>query len=553
MRYEERSLSQVIEEFLPRFSSLVTCPLSRITRYLNKNSHTATWGVLIGLTLVAFLLRAPHLDAQSLWRDETDVIRLANEPPSQLARNLLRTEHNGPLYYLLMRGWLRLVGEGEFALRYPSLCFGVLATPLVYRAGRRLVEKQAAMMTTALIAVSPYLVWYSQDAKMYALVTALTLLALTCQLEALTKGWPRWWVGFVIAASLSLYIHVLSILMILVYVVALLLAWPRWRRRWWWGLASFGLLTLPYLPLAVWQLPLVLNTFETGHPFYPLNQILSLLFNLYTRGIAMVGGWVVVAAFVFAMLSGLFSSPEEGFWSRFAGKWRLVPGRIRSRLFLLAWLLLPIVLVYLISLRAPVFEPRYLIFVAPAFYLLTALGVVALSRLSWVATGLTLGVILSFSLLGVWVQASTPIKSDFRAAAAYVMIHRQADAPIMFQMPYVRHTFDYYFKGDYVILEGPWTNGKVSEAQVEEVMAHLLEDYSEIWLISSESWLWDSRGLTQAWLDQHADLIESASFALVDVYHYDLSNLKPVGPDEAPETRVSVPGGSSGPAVSSPG
>jgi hypothetical protein len=176
----------------------------------------------------------------------------------------------------------------------------------------------------------------------------------------------------------------------------------------------------------------------------------------------------------------------------------------------------------LISLRAPVFEPRYLIYLTPAFYLLTGLGIVALSRLSWVAAGLTLCVVLSFSLLGVWVQATTPMKSDFRAAARYVMTHRQNDAPIMFQMPYVRGTFDYYFDTEYVALEGPWTNGGESEAQVENSMTQSLVTYPEVWLVASESWLWDSRGLTQAWLDQHADLVESASFALVDVYHYSL-------------------------------
>jgi ketosteroid isomerase-like protein len=174
----------------------------------------------------------------------------------------------------------------------------------------------------------------------------------------------------------------------------------------------------------------------------------------------------------------------------------------------------------------PVFEPRYLIFVAPAFYLLTASGVVALSRLSWTATALTLSVLLSFSLLGVWVQATTPIKSDFRAAAAYVMAHRQGDAPIMFQMPYARYTFDYYFDGDYTALEGPWTNDGKTEAQVNHVMAQLLEDDTDVWFVASESWLWDSRDLARAWLDQHARLAESAGFALVDVYHYQMANGK---------------------------
>lgn len=540
---DERQALSPDDENLP--SSRYLWPVIRTARYLHRNPDMATWVVLIMLTLVAFLLRTPYLDAQSLWRDEVDVIRFATEPLLQrpvdtythldgevdlirpaiepLVRYLAKVGHNGPLYYLIMRGWLRLAGDGEFALRYPSLCFGILTVPLAYRAGRRLAGRQAATITAALIAVSPYLVWYSQDAKMYALVTALTLLAMTCLLEALTKR-GLWWVGFVLFASLSLYVHLLSALMIPVYLAAFLLARPHDRRQWRGGLISFGLLTLPYLPLASWQLPLVLNSYQTGHPFYPIHQMLSLLFNLYARGVTLAGGWVVVAAFVFAILGGLFFFMRGDPPTRIEEDHRpyaLSP--TRSRLLLLLWLFLPIALVYLISLRAPVFEPRYLIFIAPAFYLLVALGIMALSRLSWIPTGPTLAVILSFSLLALWIQATTPIKSDFRAAASYVVAHRQGDEPIMFQMAYVRHTFDYYFDHEFAVLEGPWTNDGVSETQVEELMAQRLEGYSSLWLVASEAWLRDSRGLTQAWLNQHARLVESASFTLVDVYHYDLS------------------------------
>ncbi|GAB4530625.1 MAG: hypothetical protein Kow0063_09000 [Anaerolineae bacterium] len=479
----------------------------------------AIWGILVVLTLVAFLLRASHLDGQSLWRDEVDVIRLASEPVSQLLKNLTLAGHNGPLYYFLMRGWLNLAGYSEFALRYLSLCFGVLAVSLVYVVGKRLAGQKTAVLAAGLAAISPYLVWYSQDAKMYALVTALTLLAMTCLLEALVTSGGRWWVGFVVFASLSLYIHMLSALMIPVYGAAFLWASPRNSRQWRWGLVAFGLLTLPYLPLAIWQLPLVLKAHNTGHPFYPLDQMLALLFNLYARGVAMVGSWVTLAGYVFAILAGCLLTtgrPARSDLSRDRSSTSLR----RVPFLLLIWLVLPIALVYIVSLRTPIFEPRYLIYLAPAFYLLTASGIVALSRLSWMATGLALTITLAFSLLGVWVQAGTPIKSDFRAAAAYVAAHRQNNAPIMFQMPYVRHTFDYYYHGEYIALEGLWTNDGVSQAQVDERMARLLDGYSEIWLLTSESWLWDSRDLTRAWLDEHADLIQSASFTLVDVYHY---------------------------------
>jgi mannosyltransferase len=520
--------------------------------------HIAAWITLIGLTLAAFLLRAPHLNAQSLWRDEVDVLRLANQPVVQLARDMTKVQHNGPLYYLLVRGWLRLVGQSEFGLRYLALLFGMVSVPLVYRVGRRLMGAQAGLLAAVVVTISPYLVWYSQDGKMYAMVAALTLIAVWCQLEALATGRLGWWVGFVMAASLSLYTHILSALMLPVYLVAFALSWPHSRWQWRRGCVAFALLTLPYVPLAAWQLPLVLNSHDTGHPFYPLHQMLSLLFNLYSRGTAMVGGWLVVAAFLFAMFAGIFFSTRNAYpeqhgkgqehpnavsrWvsdSGLAGDRQdqrsLLQGSyflsnlagIRARLFLLAWLFLPMALIYLISLRAPVFEPRYLIFAAPAFYLLVALGLVGLAKLSQPATGLSLAVILSFSLLGVWVQASTPIKSDFRAAAGYVQAHHQDGTPIMFQMPYVQYTFEYYYGRDYVALDGPWTNDGKAETQVADSLARQLQGYSDIWLVASESWLWDSRGLTQAWLNQHAHLIESASFTLVDVYHYALTDTLP--------------------------
>jgi hypothetical protein len=198
----------------------------------------------------------------------------------------------------------------------------------------------------------------------------------------------------------------------------------------------------------------------------------------------------------------------------------------RPQVFLLLWLLAPVVLIYLISLRTPVFEPRYLIFASPAFNLLVAFGLIILSRLSRPAAGLTLAVILSFSLLGIWVQGTFPIKSDFRAAASYIRTHRIDQSPIMFQIPYVRYTFDYYFDGDYTALDGPWTNDGKSETDVADAMAQLLEDYSDVWLVVSESWLWDSRGLTQAWLNRYARLTGYASFTLVEVYHYELTSAR---------------------------
>ena len=463
------------------------------------------------LVLVAFLLRVAILDNQSLWRDEVDVIRFASWAPAELSESLLKEGHNGPLYYVGMRLWLSLAGKSEFGLRFPSACCSVLAVALLWQVGRKVVGQKAATIAALIVAVSPYLVWYGQDAKMYAAVSALSLLAMLCLWRGLSGDGTRYWVGFVLAASLSFYVHVLSALMIAVYAAELPVFWPEFRHRWRDWLLSLGLLTLPYIPLAVWQLPWVLHTFDTGHPEYGLRQMLSLLLKLYTRGVAQAGGWVAPAAFLFALLVGVFGPRQAR------------DDTIRRRLFLVIWLCLPVVLIYLVSLRVRVFEPRYLIFIAPAFYLLVALGIQRLRQASRLLAGTTLAIVLSFSLLGTAIQSTRLLKSDFRGAAAYVAAHRQGSEPILFQMPYGRHTFEYYFGEEYAALEGPWANGDQDAGTINHALADMLTGCDSVWYVQSESQLWDARGLTKAWLAAHGQVVNTAHFALVDVWRYELN------------------------------
>ena len=485
--------------------------MRRTATLVRSPSPSLVFYSLLTLSLTAFGARALTLDTQSLWRDEVDVLRFAYWPAEQLWQNLIVAQHNGPLYYIVMRGWLTLAGQSEFALRFVALCASVLSVPLTWRVARPLVGARAAWLAALLMVFSPAAVWYGQDAKMYALVSLLVLVALIGLWQALRTGQRRYWIGFVTAASISFYTHMLAALMIPVYALALPLTWRSHRHRWSAWLASMALLTLPYLPLAAWQWPLLRDTYQTGHPFYPLPHMLNLLFNLYAWGMASTGHWLVLAAWIFALLMGIFgkTGPRTG-------------QDLSGRVFIVVWLCLPAAFIHLVSLRAPVFEPRYLMFGAPAFYILTARGIAVLARLARPVSALVLALILVFNLMGLGVQSTTPIKSDFRSAATYVQARYRTGTPVLFQLPYTRHIFDYYFEADFQALDGPWTNGDKSETDVAAWMAAALGNESEVWLIASEGWLWDSRDLTRAWLAAHAELLEAASFVLVDVYHYRL-------------------------------
>jgi mannosyltransferase len=500
--------------------------------------RTRFW-LLTGLIGLAFALRVCGLDVQSLWRDEVDVIRFATGPLSKLAHLFVAPGQNGPLYYLAVRPWLELAGRSEFSLRFVSAAFGALAIPLIYRLGRRLfptlphVPLVAALLTTT----SPYLVWYGQEGKMYALVVALILLSMERYLAALELGgWHRWLL-YVVSTSVAFYVHLIAALVIPAQVLIFLFWSSETRKvRWKPWLASIAVLVVPYLPLLRWQLPLLLEPGTSGYSFVPLHRMLYSLLTTYSLGVIQRSTVWSVALFVGALLAS-------------ALLWKGTRSRLASLAVLVSWLLIPPLAFFLITLIRPMYTARYLIFVLPAFLLLLAAGVVAIARQSRLLAGFLLVAVLAANGLGMWLQAREPIKTDFRAATNYLVGRMDPDDLILFQIPYGRFSFDYYreqyprrpsaqsgggeFRAflplvarqgaeSYRWAEGLYTNAGMDPAEVHRRMREITAGSGVVWLVATEVSLWDKRGLVKAWLDDHARLTSEAQFARVAVYRYEL-------------------------------
>lgn len=485
--------------------------------------------LLLALSLIAFALRVPGLSQQSLWRDEVDAIVFSSGSLPELVQALARPGHNGPLYFVILRGWRALTGDTEFALRFFSAAWGVLLVPLVYALARRLGLNRRVGLTAALLATTaPYLVWYSQEAKMYTLLAALVAGAMVAYLTAMQGRGPIFWALFALLASLSFYTHILAALMVVVYVGAGLVFWLQRRpgpTPWKGWSLSIASLTVPYVPLAAWQFPLIWQALQqgvdTGHRFYPLPEQIHLLLRLYNRGLVRPPFELYATILsLFLLLAGLFLVRLRGRGGGVRG------GRPWPRWVLLLWLALPVLLVFFISRYAPVFEDRYLIYITPAFFLMVAFGVSGVRRYARPLALLCLGLVVTFHLWGAWRQASLTIKADFRAAAAFIeaRLPAQGEAPmVMLQMPYLERTFDYYFAPDFQALPGPWTNDGRSPESVASEMAGRLAGVDQLWLVVSEEEMWDRRALARGWLEAHAQQVEAAHFVRVDVYRYVLA------------------------------
>ena len=503
--------------------------------------------LLILLLLAAWAWRLTGLEAQSLWRDEVDSLRFATRDLPQVIAAFTRPGENGPLYYLLLRPWLTWVGRSEYALRFPSALAGVLALPIIFTWARRLFNPAVALIAVLLLAANPYHLWYSQEARMYAVLLVFTMLALWSFAEALERG--RWWrwVVWLALTSMCFYIHVLSVLLVPLQIIWLLLI-PRWRRRWRSYLAALAFLILPYLPLVWWQWTLLTDTdFNTGHPFVSLQRMLLTLFVAQVEGIAPRPGAWIFAPVIFLLLAALFysvtvppppTSPRHqgedlatNFIADFppfarglggVGFERLFYNRQwpRARSLALAWWLLPPVGVFLISLFSPVFTDRYLIWTLPAMLLLVAVGAYAVGKQHrWLAV-IAVGVLVGVQLWPGWRQMAEPIKSDFRAAATYVSSHRQPDDVTLFLIPYIRHTYQYYDPGPYLWIDAPYANREPDASHLPARLDAQTDGYAGVWLIESEADFYDEQGLTRTWLDAHGALDAEAHFVRVSVYHY---------------------------------
>ncbi len=486
------------------------------------------WIWRIWLLGLAFAARVFGLDAQGMWRDEVDQWRFALQSWETLLENFTRVGWNGPLFQVLLRGWIILTGESTYALRYFSVLWGVVVVALIYALGRRLLGARGPTWSALMAAAAPYLVWYAQEVKMYTWWPMLALIILYAVDRALARRRWAWLIVAVGALGLAVYSHILAPL-----IVPVALIWAithaRGDRRIIGGIAALLLVIgLISLPLLRWQAPLLLQQRETGFPAYTLRQMIEILFSGWCSGM-----W------------GNLTLPAMPIWQRgllaFFGGLALVGlvdlllrKRVRVLVRLVAWMSVPLLMLWGISqLYGPLFTDRYLIWCAPAFYFLIGAGCARLQKLAprWI-TPLLLLLVLGANGRVLEAQVTYPIKPEFNKASRHLAAHREPDELLLFQIPYNHYVVDYYLTAPLRPWEAaPFSNWRLPSGEyqvgadyVDKEMARLTESHDEVWLIYSEVLLWDERELVKAWLDAHGEVTSAQHYHRVSLYHYRLKN-----------------------------
>jgi mannosyltransferase len=208
-------------------------------------------GLLAALTALGLAMRFASLGTQSYHHDEViTAMRVIPGSFGDMLHSVRGSESNPPLYYALAWGWAKLFGTGEVGLRSLTALFGAATVPLGYLLGRQLASRRAGLVLAALIAVNPMLIWYSQEARSYALLAFFGTLSLLFFARALDGGRGRDLALWALASALALCSHYFAVFPVALEAIWLLVALrDRWRQV---GVAVGALLAtgLALLPLA---------------------------------------------------------------------------------------------------------------------------------------------------------------------------------------------------------------------------------------------------------------------------------------------------------------
>ena len=518
------------------------------------------------LLLGGFALRLYQLGAQSLWYDETVSAFLASEPAAELIAHTARDIHP-PLYYLLLRAWTRLVGDAEFALAFFSVIWSMLLLSLAHRLARHLGGQWTGLIAAALIALSPYDIWYAQEVRMYTMGAFLGLVTLQGLLRlwgeeapASSRSGRAPWVVWVLAAALGLYtLYYFAFLLLAENAFALAYWWRRRRRdraqadsrlaRWMGAQVAVLLLYLPWLPIFYRQ--------ATDPPVPPWRSPVGIwtaareAWTALTLGQSAEPRWAWPILVSTALLYGyaLWAGSDER---------RLPLSSGGTRILLAGYTWLPVALILFLSrLLTPLFHVRYVFLYAATFYILLAWGIRRLGDLASRAgsTWRPVTILVVLAIYGIAARSSLArfwtdpryAADDLRTGVRYIAQRLGPGDAVLINAGYAYTAFRYYYRGpiawqgrltDYppegippgmgaVIVQTGTVDGSPSLGwgdprsdfyampwpQAEAALTRLFQRHPRVWVLRIYDTVTDPEGRIRSWLEEHGLLLDDLLLA----------------------------------------
>jgi uncharacterized membrane protein len=273
--------------------------------------------VLCGLLVIGALLRFVTLGHQSYWFDEAQAAHELGLSFGAMVSAMISHESNPPLYFVVGWVWAKLFGTGAVGLRSLSALAGVATIALTYLGGRELVSERAGLVAAALVTISPFMIWYSQEAREYMLLAALCGASVLFFARSLRRRSSRDLGLWALFSALAILTY--SFAGFLIAPEAVMLLYAVRRRDTVAAVAVVAIVQAALLPLILGHASNSLLSFIRATPLHIRIEQVPITFGFGTLYMSasllqysLLGGAVLVAALILLLVTGAPAAQLRG-------------------------------------------------------------------------------------------------------------------------------------------------------------------------------------------------------------------------------------------------
>ncbi|ODS41447.1 MAG: hypothetical protein A7315_06155 [Candidatus Altiarchaeales archaeon WOR_SM1_79] len=496
--------------------------------------------LLVAILFLALFLRVYDLDTESLWLDEAFSLRDAS------GHSLDNFSQGGrPLYYTILHYWINIFGDSEFSVRFPSAIFGFLSVFMIYKIGRLIFDEETGILSSLIMGLSVFHIYYSQDARMYSLMVLLTLCSMYFFIKLLEKRdiWVS--VGYIISTILLIYTHQFGLFIIIVQIIyfatIFILSMGVHKINFKELILIPVLLIILILLFAPWTINVAKNVLNNqseaiGPEWIPAPSITSIISTFFMYSGSVEGGlsypyfiYINLLLMIFFLILSVFSIINyekingridfKNFLNSLESyKWKIWISNVNKIYLLFLWLFTPIILLLTASiLLNPIYVHRYTIGGSAAFYLLIARGIRNINQ-GYIKLCVIM-IVITISLLNVFAYYNEVNKEQWREVANYVDINGMPGDLVLFNAGFCQENgFNYYSKrNDLIKKPFPEKTRDVDEKNIEE-LRQTVEGYNRVWLVLSHSH--DYKGLIKKRLNESYNLSYHEMYNGIEVYTF---------------------------------
>lgn len=524
-----------------------------------KNSKENSIIFLSFILLLGFGLRIYKLGERSLWFDESGFIFLKSGSLLESIRYIFNftkfTKGRFPdtiAYDIFVLFWSEFA-KNEFMLRLSSVIFGTFSILLIYYLGKSFFGRKAGLMSAFLLAVSPFHIYYSQEFRMYSLISLLTLFTVYFMKKFIETGKTGNIFSYAIFHLLNIYIITPTILYLFAEVIFFLIN----RRKYFhlikkWLIAHLIILffLIPLMILIFMQLKFLSGDLSNTLSKNILDGIVittkSLWAPLFTLKNFFLGYNAIFPVWISALI--LFSILV--FW----GVFKKNQNKREELCLCLSCSFVPLFILYLF--RRLFYVDRYIIPSSLFLYLIAMKGLSQLKKRNLVIVTVLILILFSLTLKNYYQdvlpimpeeqRVGVHVKKDHKGAARYIAENSQDNDFIFHTCPNTIVPFEFYFRNGnslnmkipyekrWIVLEFSKENGNLLPCDylnryrfIDKSNVFSLEGHQRVWLVFSR-WNFEEvfepgsrEGAILEWMDKHYKRTHSENFRGIILYLYE--------------------------------